>query len=479
MIKLCNIQKKYGNRFILENLDLNFDKQGLYLIYGENGVGKTTLLNILSLFDQPSSGNILYNNQIVDFGNQKQIDFIRRQVITTLSTPAKLFFDESVYFNIKTRLDVMSKTYDETDIDFALEKYGLIKSKMQDASTLSSGETKLLQLVIADLSDTSVIICDEPLSNLDELNKKLVSTFLKEVAKKHIVIISGHKKDIIEADYYFDVEMNTFESKSSSTLKLSNNDLPNKKRFTFKYKTSWLYSIAILTMLSLLLGLTFSYYAVSSENYFDSIIYSLEAHNDYTLPITSYEQRAIFTNYPNLLMYGNIPTHERVDETDVITIQNTSGIDLNIAAAYFFNKYYHDFIDYDRTLFPTPELSLYENYFFKEVIIVEDFNAFKESLAFGSYPIDKTDILVYDFQAMQFAALLGYQSNDLSSLIGFILNDQTSNLSFKIKGIIKTNYESFSYLDSWEFASTNVSGMYLSKYQVIYALPELLEDIAS
>ena len=56
-ISIKNLNKSFGKRIILENLNHNFEKNGLYSICGDSGCGKSTLLNILSLITKPDSGS--------------------------------------------------------------------------------------------------------------------------------------------------------------------------------------------------------------------------------------------------------------------------------------------------------------------------------------------------------------------------------------------------------------------------------------
>ena len=63
LVEIKNVSKKYGTQFALHDLTLNLEAKGQYAILGASGSGKSTLLNLLSLIDQPSSGEIIINNK--------------------------------------------------------------------------------------------------------------------------------------------------------------------------------------------------------------------------------------------------------------------------------------------------------------------------------------------------------------------------------------------------------------------------------
>ena len=71
MIELRNVKKKYGKRVLFSNVNLKIDKCGLYCFKGENGTGKTTLLNIISRCIKPSRGKVISRFKCCSFVSQK------------------------------------------------------------------------------------------------------------------------------------------------------------------------------------------------------------------------------------------------------------------------------------------------------------------------------------------------------------------------------------------------------------------------
>src|SRR5690554_3646775 len=66
MIKFENVTKKYGNNLLFKDLTYSFARNSLYVITGESGSGKTTILDILYKITKPSSGNVSNNNVVYD-----------------------------------------------------------------------------------------------------------------------------------------------------------------------------------------------------------------------------------------------------------------------------------------------------------------------------------------------------------------------------------------------------------------------------
>ena len=152
MLEAKRINKKYGKRSIFNNLNFKIDKPGLYLITGNNGIGKTTLFNIIGKFTtfkgkiknshKDSMGYLFQNSYLIEY--------------LTIKEHLELFGVSS---------DVLSKF----NLDNKLDSY---------PDNLSSGEKQRIGLIIMLYSNNELILLDEPFANLDEINVKL---FIREI----------------------------------------------------------------------------------------------------------------------------------------------------------------------------------------------------------------------------------------------------------------------------------------------------------
>ena len=83
-LKLKNISKYFNTEKkvkVLKNLSFNFNKGKMYALIGPSGSGKSTLLNLISLIDRPSHGSIKFNEDIVNFTNNKKMIFLELKIL--------------------------------------------------------------------------------------------------------------------------------------------------------------------------------------------------------------------------------------------------------------------------------------------------------------------------------------------------------------------------------------------------------------
>lgn len=185
-IKLKNITKEVVNKSdkttktILKDFSYDF-RNGLYVIKGDNGVGKTTLLYILSLLDRKYYGDYILNDVCVNSLEIKEIEKLKEKISLLFSKNNLLNF-LTVEQTIKYFLGNSLKIVD----------LGLNLPLDQKVSTLSGGEEILLTLEI-DLSlNKEVFLLDEVTAMLDEEHFKKVMEVLTSISEKAIVILVSH-----------------------------------------------------------------------------------------------------------------------------------------------------------------------------------------------------------------------------------------------------------------------------------------------
>jgi len=186
MIELKNVSKSFGLKGIFNNLNYTFANTGLYILTGESGIGKTTLLNLLSFLDDDYTGSILYNNKILTpqekriYANQKIAIFNQELLL-------------SEELNVWQNLSLFTK--DETKIDQLLNEFDLSSLKYKSCSKLSQGEKKRIVFIRTLLKPAEIYLFDEPTSFLDEKNKQIVLTKLKELSSHSLVIMVSHEAE--------------------------------------------------------------------------------------------------------------------------------------------------------------------------------------------------------------------------------------------------------------------------------------------
>ncbi len=200
MIELKNITKKYGERIILNQLDLQFVDNSFNIIYGASGSGKSTLLNIIGLLDQDYQGNLIIEGQTNPSIFKREGQELLRHHISYLFQNYGLIENETVYQNLKIITDIqnINKNDENKLMVEALKQVGLTTSVLkQKIHNLSGGEQQRVALAKIILKKSDIIICDEPTGSLDVVNKKRIMEIIKGLKAK-IVIIVSHDQELAE-----------------------------------------------------------------------------------------------------------------------------------------------------------------------------------------------------------------------------------------------------------------------------------------
>lgn len=198
-IILQNIEKRFGNKIIFHDFNMKIEDGEFVCITGESGNGKSTLLNMIGLLEEPTSGDIeicgIKNPKI----NSKNGTHLLRREISYLFQNYGLIENETVKYNIKiaTRFLPGSPKAKEKSIEECLKKMGLLHLMNEKVYCLSGGEQQRIALAKIILKPSSIILADEPTGSLDADNRDLVMKLLKEI---HIggktVILVTHDKEI-------------------------------------------------------------------------------------------------------------------------------------------------------------------------------------------------------------------------------------------------------------------------------------------
>jgi ABC-type lipoprotein export system ATPase subunit len=194
MLKLQNISKRYQDITILENLHFELSAGETVSIVGASGTGKTTLLNIASLLDVPSSGEIFYFGKKVE---PKNYTLYRRKHIGFVYQQHNLMPELTVFENIAI-VAKLKNCFNKPLIDSILKEVGLEDHAHKKPSELSGGQKQRASIVRAIASKPNVLFADEPTGNLDPASAEVASNLLINLAKTQniAVFLITHNLDI-------------------------------------------------------------------------------------------------------------------------------------------------------------------------------------------------------------------------------------------------------------------------------------------
>lgn len=186
-IILNNISKTYGNTEIFKNFSFEFKEGNIYSLTGTVGIGKTTLLNIISSVAQIDSG------EITGLNNKK---------ISYLFQDNRLLKNKNVSENLRFVLkDYMNKMDSDKIIEKYLKLFGLFDYRDSKICGLSGGMQRKLAIARAlALPNFDILLLDEPFNNIDIKQKNsIMKTIISNIPKNAIVILVTHNvQDIYE-----------------------------------------------------------------------------------------------------------------------------------------------------------------------------------------------------------------------------------------------------------------------------------------
>ena len=198
--QLIKVFKTFDNNKkikVLNNLSFNFKKGNIYSIVGPSGSGKSTLLNILSLIDQPTSGQIKLENNDIKFEEKSKNDLIRANKIGIIYQQNNLLKDftaiENVYLANLTVNKNKNKAFENSKI--ILKKIGLTNRLNHYPSQLSGGEMQRVAIARALVNNPDILLADEPTGSLDaETAKEVFNTIRSQKNSNRLIIFATHNR---------------------------------------------------------------------------------------------------------------------------------------------------------------------------------------------------------------------------------------------------------------------------------------------
>ena len=189
-ITLQNIGRRYNKEWIFRHLDYTFAVGKKYAILGPNGSGKSTLLKLLSGSLSPSEGQITYNDQ-----QQKEIDVDGIFQYLTIAAPYVELLEE---FTLREMIAFHFKFKDYLagfDEERLLALTGLHRAVDKEIRFFSSGMKQRVKLALACCSASTIVLLDEPTSNLDQAGEAWYIDLVKETMGADRLLLVGSNQE--------------------------------------------------------------------------------------------------------------------------------------------------------------------------------------------------------------------------------------------------------------------------------------------
>ncbi len=180
IIELKNLTKNFGEQQVLKGIDLNIYENEFLTLLGPSGCGKTTTLRIIAGFDEPSSGEVLFNGIDVS-----KLPPYKREVNTVFQKYA-LFPFLNVHDNVAFGLNIkkVDKSVIDQKVSKVLKLVGLEGFEKRDVTKLSGGQQQRVAIARALVNEPKVLLLDEPLGALDAKLRKEMQIELKKIQKE-------------------------------------------------------------------------------------------------------------------------------------------------------------------------------------------------------------------------------------------------------------------------------------------------------
>ncbi|MDU1096875.1 MAG: amino acid ABC transporter ATP-binding protein, partial [Streptococcus mitis] len=193
MLQVEHVAKKFGDRQVLEDVNLKVNQGDVVVILGPSGSGKTTFLRCLNHLEKADSGSLKLADKEYDLGKLTKKDILEiRQKTAFVFQHYNLFANKTALENILEGLVIARKIPKEEATkraEAALEKVGLLAYKDYYPSQLSGGQQQRIGIARAIAVKPEVILLDEPTSALDPELVGDVLDVLKQLAKEGVTMV--------------------------------------------------------------------------------------------------------------------------------------------------------------------------------------------------------------------------------------------------------------------------------------------------
>ena len=175
----------------LNKVDLEVQKGEFVAIMGPSGCGKSTLLNIVGLLDNPTSGELYFDDTEVSKFKEKQRTELRKSNIGFVFQSFNLIDELTVFENVELPLLYLKVSASERKkkVEAVLDRMKIAHRRKHFPQQLSGGQQQRVAIARAVVANPNLILADEPTGNLDSANGEEVMKLLSELNKEGTTIV--------------------------------------------------------------------------------------------------------------------------------------------------------------------------------------------------------------------------------------------------------------------------------------------------
>ena len=189
MIEVKNVTKKYGSTIAVDNISFDVKDGEVVGFLGPNGAGKSTTMNMITGFIEPTNGQIIINGNDISKRPRKakrEIGYMPENIPLYYELTAKEFI------TYMAELKMVKRNERKQEVEKVINEMGLNEVQNKLIRNLSRGYKQRVSMAGALVGNPDVIILDEPTVGLDPKQITDIRNLIKELGKKHTVILSSH-----------------------------------------------------------------------------------------------------------------------------------------------------------------------------------------------------------------------------------------------------------------------------------------------
>lgn len=182
LIEIKNLNKTYGKKQALNNINLKIESGKIYGLLGPNGSGKTTLIKVINNLLTPTSGEVLIKGQKPGIESKKIISYLPERTYLNMN------------FKVKELLNYFEDFYENFDKEKAEQLLKKLNIELEDKlKTMSKGTKEKVQLILVMSRKADIYILDEPIGGVDPASRDyILETILNNFDQKSSMIICTH-----------------------------------------------------------------------------------------------------------------------------------------------------------------------------------------------------------------------------------------------------------------------------------------------